>query len=109
MAVQAADTLFIKAPQVPILIERNDNVLFYMRMDAKETKTLDEVTDHLWQGCSSFSDQVRQVVLRWNGRLTRSGQETLRPRGIHFQQYSGQDAGDQSILLRTQIGSTAKE
>ena len=40
MAVQAADTLFIKAPQVPILIERNDNVLFYMRMDAKETKTL---------------------------------------------------------------------
>ena len=44
MAVQAADTLFIKAPQVPILIERNDNVLFYMRMDAKETKTLDEVT-----------------------------------------------------------------
>ena len=85
MAVQAADTLFIKAPQVPILIERN------------------------WQGCSSFSDQVRQVVLRWNGRLTRSGQETLRPRGIHFQQYSGQDAGSQSILLRTQIGSTAKE
>ena len=42
MAVQAADTLFIKAPQVPILIERNDNVLFYMRMDAKETKTLSE-------------------------------------------------------------------
>lgn len=44
MASQAADTIYTKAPQIPILLERNDNVLFYMRMDAKDTKTLDEVT-----------------------------------------------------------------
>ena len=44
MASQAADTIYTKAPQIPILLERNDNVLFYMRMDAKDTKTLDEVS-----------------------------------------------------------------
>lgn len=44
MASQAADTIYTKAPQIPILLERNDNVLFYMRMDAKDTKKLDEVT-----------------------------------------------------------------
>ena len=44
MASQAADTIYTKAPQIPILLERNDNILFYMRMDAKDTKTLDEVT-----------------------------------------------------------------
>lgn len=44
MASQAADTIYTKAPQIPILLERNDNILFYMRMDAKDTKTLDEVS-----------------------------------------------------------------
>ncbi len=58
MAVQAADTLFIKAPQVPILIERNDNVLFYMRMDAKETKTL-AISDRL-SGRSACTDHRRR-------------------------------------------------
>lgn len=65
MAVQAADTLFIKAPQVPILIERNDNVLFYMRMDAKETKTLDEVT--VTFGKDVPLSQVKSVKLYYGG------------------------------------------
>lgn len=65
MAVQAADTLFIKAPQVPILIERNDNVLFYMRMDAKETKTLDEVTVTF---CKDVPlSQIKSVKLYYGG------------------------------------------
>lgn len=65
MAVQAADTLFIKAPQVPILIERNDNVLFYMRMDAKETKTLDEVT--VTFGKDVTLSQIKSVKLYYGG------------------------------------------
>ena len=44
IGLQASDTVFVKAPQVPILIERNDNVLLYMRLDAKQTQTLDNVT-----------------------------------------------------------------
>lgn len=65
MAVQAADTLFIKAPQVPILIERNDNILFYMRMDAKETKTLDEVT--VTFGKDVPLSQIKSVKLYYGG------------------------------------------
>lgn len=65
MAVQAADTLFIKAPQVPILIERNDNVLFYMRMDAKGTKTLDEVT--VTFGKDVPLSQIKSVKLYYGG------------------------------------------
>ena len=45
VGLHAADTVFVKTPQIPILIERHDNVLAYMRLNAKETKTLDEVTD----------------------------------------------------------------
>ena len=44
IGLHAADTVFVKTPQVPILIERHDNVLAYLRLDAKETKTLDNVT-----------------------------------------------------------------
>ena len=40
---KAADTLFIKQPQVPILIERHDNILLLMRLDATETKQLDDI------------------------------------------------------------------
>ena len=40
---KAADTLYIKQPQVPILIERHDNVLLLMRLKATETKALDQV------------------------------------------------------------------
>lgn len=28
IAAQAADTIYTKSPQIPILLERNDNVLF---------------------------------------------------------------------------------
>ena len=35
IGLHAADTVFVKTPQVPILIERHDNVLAYLRLDAK--------------------------------------------------------------------------
>ena len=41
--VRAADTIFIRETQVPVLIERVDNVLFYLRLDAKESTMLDRV------------------------------------------------------------------
>ena len=41
--VKASDTVFIHETQIPVLIERQDNVLFYIRLDAKESKILDEV------------------------------------------------------------------
>lgn len=40
----ATDTLFVRQPQVPILIERHDNALILMRIDAEKTTVLDNVT-----------------------------------------------------------------
>ena len=41
LGIKAADTVFIKNPQIPILIERHDNVLCYMRINAHEAKVLE--------------------------------------------------------------------
>ncbi len=40
----AADTLFVKQAQLPVLLERKDNIMFYMRMDAAAGQNLDGVT-----------------------------------------------------------------
>lgn len=42
-AAQAADTVRIRETQIPILIERQDNVLFYLRTDAEAGEILNEV------------------------------------------------------------------
>ena len=39
----AADTVCVRETQVPVLIERRDNVLFYLRLDAAESRTLSEI------------------------------------------------------------------
>lgn len=73
LSVQAADTLFVKEPQLPILIERQDNILFMMRMDAQNTKTLDEVTLQLDKNVA-LSD-IKNIKLYY------SGTEALQDRG----------------------------
>ena len=42
-SVKAADTIRIRETQIPILIERQDNALFYFRVDASTGQTLNEV------------------------------------------------------------------
>lgn len=41
---QAKDTLFIQQKQLPILIERHDNILMQMRIDAQESKKLNRIS-----------------------------------------------------------------
>ncbi len=45
LAVQlhAADTVRVRETQIPVLIDRKDNVLFTLRIEASESQTLDEV------------------------------------------------------------------
>ena len=43
-SAKAADTVYVRETQVPILIERQDNVLYYLRLNAKESQTLNEIT-----------------------------------------------------------------
>lgn len=34
----ASDTVFVRETQIPVLIERQDNVLFMLRLNAKESR-----------------------------------------------------------------------
>lgn len=43
LGVQGKDTLNVKEPQTPILVNREDNVLFELRLDADKVQTLDEI------------------------------------------------------------------
>jgi len=41
--LQGADTIQVKQTKIPILIDRTDNVLFYIRIDAEKSKKLNEI------------------------------------------------------------------
>lgn len=64
-SVKAADTVFVRETQIPILIERQDNVLFYFRLDTKESRMLDEVV--LDFGKSTNLSDVQAVKLYYGG------------------------------------------
>lgn len=64
-SVKASDTVFVHQTQTPILIERQDNVLFYFRLDAQEGKTMDEIVLDLGQSVN-LSD-VQAVKLYYSG------------------------------------------
>ena len=65
LSVQAADTVFVKSPQIPILIERHDNVLAYMRLDATEAKYVDGITLQLSENVT-LSD-IKSLKLYYGG------------------------------------------
>ncbi|MEG1562616.1 MAG: sialidase family protein [Bacteroides sp.] len=63
--MKAADTLFVQETRIPILIERQDNVLFYLRLDAKESKTLNDVKISFDKGVN-LAD-IQSVKLYYSG------------------------------------------
>lgn len=71
--VKASDTVFVHQTQIPILIERQDNVLFYFRLDAKESRMMDEIV--LDFGKSVNLSDVQAVKLYYGGT------EALQDRG----------------------------
>lgn len=93
--VKASDTVFVHQTQIPILIERQDNVLFYFRLDAKESRMMDEIV--LDFGKSVNLSDVQQsnsimAVRKLYKIKERRGLHllTIYPvtvRGIHWQQY----------------------
>lgn len=71
--VRAADTVFIRETRIPILIERQDNVLFYFRLDARESRMLDDVV-------LKFGKDVNLAEIQ-SVKLYYSGTEALQDRG----------------------------
>lgn len=65
LGIKAVDTVFIKNPQIPILIERHDNVLCYMRINAHEAKVLDNVSVTFGQDVPL--EKIKSVKLYYGG------------------------------------------
>lgn len=63
--VKAEDTIFIRETRIPILIERQDNVLFYLRLNAKESRTLNDVV--LKFGNDVNLSEIESVKLYYSG------------------------------------------
>ena len=99
IGLQAADTVFVKTPQVPILIERHDNVLAYMRLDAKETQTLENVT--LTFDKNVPLSQIKAVKLYYGG--TDAPQDRGKKR--FAQPYPWPDLVGKSFLFHQKSGS----
>lgn len=80
-SARAADTVFVRETRIPILIERKDNVLFYLRLDAGESKKLDEVT--LDFGKEVNLSDIHSVKLYYSGTesLYLQGQRRFAPVG----------------------------
>ena len=59
--IWAADTLFVHAPQIPLLINQSDNVLFEFRMDADKGDVLNEISTWPISNLFAFSIAERKV------------------------------------------------
>lgn len=75
-SASSTDTLYVKQQQLPILIERTDNVLFLMRMNGGNTQHLDEVTLNFGKDVS-LSD-IKAVKLYYGGTEARQVNATQR-------------------------------
>ena len=63
--VQATDSVFVRETRIPILIERQDNVLFYIRLDAEENQVFDELTLNF--GKEVKMSEIQGVKLYYGG------------------------------------------
>ncbi len=63
--LHAADTIFIQETRIPVLIERQDNVLFRLHLNANESKMLDDVILKFNEG-TRLSD-IQSVKLYYSG------------------------------------------
>lgn len=64
-SVRAADTVRIRETQVPVLLERKDNVLFYLRVDGTSGQILDEIK--LKFGEQVDLSEIQAVKLYYSG------------------------------------------
>lgn len=65
----ASDTVFVRETQIPILIERQDNVLFLLRLNAKESRSMDQVVLNFGKDVN-MSD-IQSVKLYYSGTEAR--------------------------------------
>lgn len=63
--VSAQGPVLVKQPQIPILIDRQDNILFYIRIDDPQKKVLDNITLEL--GDEVNIQNIKSIKLYYSG------------------------------------------
>lgn len=76
LSASATDSLYIKSPQLPILTDRSDNILFELRIPAQKNDMLNQI--ELQFGKQTDLNQIETV------RLYYSGIESQIRKGEHF-------------------------
>lgn len=64
--LQAADTVFVKEAQIPVLLERQDNIIFYIRLEANTAQIFNDVVLK-FTGNTPIQD-IQSVKLYYSGR-----------------------------------------
>lgn len=70
LPLQAADTLLVRQQQIPILIERQDNVWMEMRLEAERIRALESVTLSL--SADTPPEAIRAIKLYYGGTEART-------------------------------------
>ncbi len=78
----AQDTLFVKETAIPVMKERRDNILYYMRIDAKETKVLQHVKLTFAKGTRLSA--IKSVRLYYGGTEARQEYEKKRMAPVEY-------------------------
>lgn len=65
LGINAQEVIRVKQPQIPILIDRQDNVLYYIRVNASENETLDKMTLKLDD--ETNLDNIKSIKLYYSG------------------------------------------
>lgn len=99
-SVYAADTLFVRAPEIPVLTNQQDNALFEIRVNADKGDVLNQLDISLDAEDLSEVEAVR---------LFYSGTEGVSRRGVHFSPTDNQSYSSPSVLLGKSRQATLKE
>lgn len=77
--VKAADTVSVRETRIPVLIDRCDNELFHLRLDAKKSKELNSVTVRFGEN-TNLTD-IQSVKLYYSGTdcASHDGKEFFAP------------------------------
>ena len=63
--MRAADTIRVKQTKIPVLIEREDNVLFYLHVEASESEMLNELKFKISDNTNL--DEIESIKLYYSG------------------------------------------
>ena len=78
----ATDTVKVKQTRIPILIDREDNVLFNLRIDAKESKSLNEVKLHFAEDVNI--NEIETLKLYYSGTEAVQNENQLRYAPVQY-------------------------